>query len=64
MKRKTYYVCKDGDYLCSLAVISDKGSYAYKNGEWVFTPGLAKIQHEDTDYEEISEAEAKEIMGE
>ena len=64
MKRKTYYVCKDGDRLCSLAVYSDGLPYAYKDGKWVFTPSLAKIQHEITDYEEISEEVANKLIGE
>lgn len=59
-----YYVLKDEERVARVAKISDGLPYGYEGGEWVFMPGLAKIQYDDTDYEEISEEEANKLIGE
>ena len=59
-----YYIHKLGDRITRLAKIDSGSAYGYENGRWVSMPGLVKIKFEVTDYEEISEEEAKKIMGE
>lgn len=58
-----FYVYKYNGEVRRIAKISDGLPYGYEGGEWVFMPGLSKIQHEDTDYEEISEEEANKLIG-
>ena len=38
------------------------GAYGYVDGDWEEMPGLWKIENDITDYVEITEEEAKEII--
>lgn len=66
--KNRYYVHKLDGKVTRLALIGtvkgEFGAYGYVDGEWKLMPGLFKIEHEVTDYEDISEAEAKKIMEE
>lgn len=64
-----YYVYRRDDGSCGrLARIGGKkgelGAYGYQDGKWVDMPSLFKIENDITDYEDITEAEALEIMAE
>lgn len=59
-----YYVHKWEGEITRIARLGDDGAYAWKNGKWELMSGLWKIENEVTDYESISEAEAKKLTGE
>lgn len=60
----TYWVARNKDgKVTRLAKMEDYSSYAYIDGEWKEFPSLIRIYYGDDDgFEEVSEAEAKEIM--
>jgi len=67
--KNRYYVYRDeAGKVRRLAMIGTvKGefcAYGYESGGWVAMPALFKIEWEVTDYDEITEAEAKKIMEE
>lgn len=57
-----YYVYKSGGIVTTIAMIKDGLPYVYKDDKWVFAPRLAKIQHEITDFKEISKKSVKQLM--
>lgn len=60
-----YYILRIGGEVRRLAKIVDRAlAYGYEGGAWVYMPSLIKILFEITDYEEISEEEAREIIEE
>ncbi len=64
--KNRYYVHKMDGKVTRLALIGtvngDFGAYGYVGGAWQLMPGLFKIENDITDYEDITEAQAKEIM--
>lgn len=61
-EKEHYYIFKNGDEVSVIAKISDGIPYEYESGKWVFAPRLAKIQYDDTDYDEISKAELDKLI--
>ena len=59
-----YFVYRNGEIVGRVAKFSDGVPYGWQDGKWEYMPSLVKIKNEDTDYEKISEAEAKELTGE
>ena len=64
MSKANFYVLRTGEKVNRLAKIEEGGAYGWEAGSWAHMPGLIKIQHDVTDYEEISESEAKAIIKE
>jgi hypothetical protein len=62
MAKTAFYVLRDGETINRLAKIEDSIPYGYEGGEWVYMPSLIKIVNDLTDYEEIDESEANEII--
>jgi hypothetical protein len=60
-----YYVLRQSGEVRRLAKIVDNSrAYGYEGGAWVDMSNLLRILYEITDYEEISEAEARAIIEE
>lgn len=60
-----YYVYRFNGEVRRLAKIEDNtNAFAYINGKWEPMQALIKIVFDITDYDEITEAEANEIMKE
>ena len=63
MAKVKYFVYRKGDRIGRIVKFEDGEPYAYMDGEWKFAPQFAKILNDATDdAEEISEAEAKELI--
>lgn len=62
MSKATFYVLRTGQKVNRIAKIESGGAYGWEAGGWKYMPGLTKIQNSVTDYEEISEAEAKALI--
>ena len=45
-----------------LAKFENNLPYGYEGGEWVYMPSLFKIQNDITDYEEVTEEDAEQII--
>lgn len=60
-----YYVLKKNGQVRRVAKIVDNAiAYGYDGANWVEMSNLMKIQNEITDYEPITENEAKKIISE
>ena len=60
---KNYYVFRFNGEVRRIARITDNwDACGWENGKWVSMPGLLKIQHDITDYEDITEEEAMKLV--
>ena len=58
-----YYVYKKGGRIGRIAKIENGACpYGWDQGRWIPMPGLIKINFDITDYQEIGEAEAFELI--
>lgn len=64
MSKASFYVLRTGKKVHRIAKIENGCAYGWEAGSWEYMPGLIKIQNSMTDYEEISEAEAKALIKE
>ena len=65
MAKKTYYVEKKADgKIADFVKIEDGVAYAwnFKKKDWVESPSMIKIVFDMTEFDEIGEAEANEII--
>lgn len=60
--KNRYYVYRDEGKITRLARLGGDGAYGWESGKWVYMPSLWKIENDITDFEEISEKEAQDIM--
>lgn len=59
-----YYVYRRNGEVRRIAKISNGSAYAYIKSEWVSMQGLIKIQHDITDFEEITKEEVEKLIAE
>ena len=60
---KNYYVFRFNGEVRRIARITDNwDACGWENGKWVSMPGLLKIEHDITDYEDITEEEAMKLV--
>lgn len=61
-QEQRYYVCKLNGKVTRIARLGNDGAYAWINGKWEVMNGLWSIENDITDFEPISEAEAKKYI--
>lgn len=57
-----YYVYRKNGRIGRIAKITNSCAYGYEDGRWVEMPGLIRIKFDDTDFEDISQKEAEELI--
>lgn len=61
-KNYRYYVHRFNGKVTRIARLCNNGAYGWENGEWVRMNGLWKIENDITDFEDITEAEAMQLI--
>lgn len=64
MEETEYYVYRRDGEVRRIAKLVGSSAFGYVDGEWVPMQGLIRIRYDDTDFEEISEEEANNLIGE
>lgn len=57
-----YYVFRRNGKVRRIAKITSGCAFGYEHGRWIPIPGLIKIQHEITDFDEVSADEVKQMI--